>query len=73
MIVCHCHCVTDREIRALAHAGVRSVDGVSRMCGAGSGCGGCRELITELVRKEHPSKPPSSPSPSIMHSTESAA
>lgn len=52
MIVCHCHGVTDREIRASIHGGARTCADVADSCGAGSGCGGCRELVAEIVASE---------------------
>lgn len=52
MIVCHCHGVTDREIRACVESGARTCGDVSAECGAGTGCGGCVELVAELVHVE---------------------
>jgi bacterioferritin-associated ferredoxin len=52
MIVCHCHGVTDREIRASVHCGARNCADVAETCGAGSGCGGCRSLVAEIVSAE---------------------
>jgi len=52
MIVCHCHAITDREIRTAARQGAVTADLVSDQCGAGGGCGGCRELVEEIVREE---------------------
>jgi bacterioferritin-associated ferredoxin len=52
MIVCHCHGVTDREIRASVQNGSRSCADVASCCGAGSGCGGCASLVAEIVQSE---------------------
>lgn len=52
MIVCHCHGVTDREIRASVHCGARTCADVADTCGAGSGCGGCREVVAEILASE---------------------
>jgi len=52
MIVCHCHGVTDREIRASVQHGARTCADVSDACGAGTGCGGCSSLVTEIVSGE---------------------
>jgi bacterioferritin-associated ferredoxin len=49
MIVCHCHYVSDREIRQCAQAGACTVSEVGRACGAGTGCGGCRPEIANIV------------------------
>ncbi|HEX2877572.1 MAG TPA: (2Fe-2S)-binding protein [Polyangiaceae bacterium] len=52
MIVCHCHGVTDREIRACVQQGARSCGDVGDVCGAGTGCGGCASLVAEVVSGE---------------------
>ena len=52
MIVCHCHGVTDREIRACVQHGARTPDDVADHCGASSGCGGCTAVVTEIVQAE---------------------
>lgn len=52
MIVCHCHGVTDREIRACVQNGACSPDDVGDHCGASTGCGGCRSLVAEIVQGE---------------------
>ena len=49
MIVCHCHRVSDRQIRKCAQEGARTVSEVGRACGAGAGCGGCRPEISEIL------------------------
>jgi bacterioferritin-associated ferredoxin len=52
MLICHCHAITDREIRASIQAGAGSVCDVGEHCGAGTGCGGCFELLEEIVADE---------------------
>ena len=52
MIVCHCHGVTDREIRAAVQCGARNCADVADTCGAGSGCGGCHSVVAEIVTAE---------------------
>ena len=52
MIVCHCHGVTDREIRASVQDGARTCVDVANVCGAGTGCGGCAALVAEIVQGE---------------------
>lgn len=52
MYVCLCKCVTDHEIRdVLADPDVVTVDDVGAACGAGTGCGSCREEIGELIEQ----------------------
>ena len=52
MIVCHCHQVSDREIRRAISEGAHSVAAVSEICGAGSGCGGCVSEIASLLFRQ---------------------
>jgi bacterioferritin-associated ferredoxin len=52
MIVCHCHGVTDREIRASVQNGARTCADVADACGASTGCGGCESLVAEIVQGE---------------------
>jgi bacterioferritin-associated ferredoxin len=52
MIVCHCFCVSDREIRVCAREGACSVTEVGRASGAGTGCGGCRPEIASILDGE---------------------
>ena len=51
MIVCLCHGVNDRTIRACVEDGADSVKEVGRRCGAGTDCGGCRRSIRQLIRQ----------------------
>lgn len=49
MYVCLCKCVTDHEIRDLLESPfINDVDDVGAACGAGTGCGTCRDEIREL-------------------------
>jgi bacterioferritin-associated ferredoxin len=52
MIVCHCRGISDREIRRCVRAGEVTVGGVSRACGAATGCGGCKPLVGKIVEAE---------------------
>jgi len=52
MIVCHCFCVSDREIRSCAREGATDLADIGRSCGAGTGCGGCRPEIANIVDAE---------------------
>jgi len=49
VIVCHCHGVNDRTVRAAALAGADDVDAVGERSGAGTGCGGCHPAIERLL------------------------
>jgi bacterioferritin-associated ferredoxin len=52
MIVCHCFCVSDREIRSCVREGARGLGEIGRACGAGTGCGGCRPEIASIADAE---------------------
>ncbi|HYP76482.1 MAG TPA: (2Fe-2S)-binding protein [Polyangiaceae bacterium] len=53
MLVCHCHALTDRDIRrAIRTTGACSVAEVGDHCGATTGCGGCYEVVDEIVACE---------------------
>ncbi|MEM9069771.1 MAG: (2Fe-2S)-binding protein [Myxococcota bacterium] len=52
MLVCHCKQVSCTVIRDCVQAGARSTNAVEEFCGAGTGCGGCRPLVKELVERE---------------------
>ena len=54
MIVCHCFCVSDREIRGCVREGATSVAEIGKACGAGTGCGGCRPEIARLAEGSEP-------------------
>ena len=49
MLVCHCHGITDRQIRRLVKGGACSIRDVARATGAGLRCGGCRSNIRQVV------------------------
>ena len=56
MIVCHCRSVSDSQVRlAIGGSGdqpvVCEVDDVTRVCGAGGDCGGCRPVIASLLEE----------------------
>jgi bacterioferritin-associated ferredoxin len=49
VIVCHCHGVSDRRIRAEARRGAMDVDQVGAGCAAGTDCGRCVPRIEEIL------------------------
>jgi bacterioferritin-associated ferredoxin len=49
MIVCVCRGVSERQVEAVVAAGATTADQVSRACGAGSDCGACRFMVTEIA------------------------
>jgi bacterioferritin-associated ferredoxin len=53
MLVCHCHALTDRDIRrAVRTTRACSVAEVGDQCGAATGCGGCHDLVADIVAGE---------------------
>ncbi len=51
MLVCHCHGITDRQIRRLVREGASSPRDVARATGAGLRCGGCRSNVKRVVNE----------------------
>jgi len=49
MFVCMCVAVTEDEIRDCIHAGARTVEEISKLSFACTGCGGCRENIEQML------------------------
>lgn len=49
MIVCMCHPTSDRDVDAIIDDGARTVEEISRRCGAGTGCGACLEELRERL------------------------
>ena len=54
MIVCHCHAIRARDVEGAIAGGARTPGEVARACGAGTGCGGCRPVIEELIEASGP-------------------
>jgi bacterioferritin-associated ferredoxin len=51
MIVCLCRGVPEQAIQRVIASGARTVDDVSRACGAGTDCGACYRALAEMVRE----------------------
>jgi bacterioferritin-associated ferredoxin len=49
VIVCFCITSNDRDIATAIASGAHTVDQVGEQCGAGTGCGSCREFIQEMI------------------------
>lgn len=52
MLVCHCHGVSDRSIRAAVRDGATCRSSVGEACGAGTGCGGCLPHVDAIIGDE---------------------
>jgi bacterioferritin-associated ferredoxin len=50
MIVCQCEAVCEKRLREAIAAGASTVEEVGRACGAGTGCGACREQIGVVLQ-----------------------
>jgi bacterioferritin-associated ferredoxin len=57
VLVCHCKGISHRELERAIEAGACSRGEVTRRCGAGGGCGGCRPVIEELLEARRESVP----------------
>ena len=49
MFACICAAATESEVRDCVHHGARSVDEIGDACGAGAGCGSCRDRLGVLL------------------------
>jgi bacterioferritin-associated ferredoxin len=52
MVVCHCHVVSDRELRAEIASGALDATDLAMRCGAGSRCGGCGPVVEAILAEE---------------------
>ena len=51
MYVCLCNGVTERDIRAAADAGCRTLPELTMRTGAGANCGSCLEMAAEMLEQ----------------------
>jgi bacterioferritin-associated ferredoxin len=51
VLVCICHPANDRDIDECIREGARTVEDVGAMCGAGTGCGACRDELRERLER----------------------
>jgi len=49
MYVCICNALTDRDVRGVLAAGVRTTSEVYRRCGCSPQCGRCKPFIKSLM------------------------
>jgi len=57
MLVCHCNCITDRDIRRCASKGEGSVADVVQGCRAGTSCGACIPAILAILQRMKNERP----------------
>jgi bacterioferritin-associated ferredoxin len=53
MYVCVCNAITDREVRACAEGGMRTVEDLSFALGLGTCCGRCRDCAADVLAEVH--------------------
>jgi bacterioferritin-associated ferredoxin len=53
MYVCVCNAITEREVRACAEAGMRTVEDLSFALGLGTCCGRCRDCAAGVLAEFH--------------------
>ncbi len=51
MIICVCANVSERKLRAVIADGASTLREIERRCGAGGGCGACRDAIRQCLRE----------------------
>jgi len=52
VLICICHPTSDRDLDTVIDDGARTLEEIGQRCGAGTGCGMCRdELRDRLVTK----------------------
>jgi bacterioferritin-associated ferredoxin len=51
MIVCVCEGVSDREVAQAIEEGAASVKAIRQACGAGRGCGQCRQMLRSMLHE----------------------
>ena len=52
MIICHCHNVTDKQIREIVKKGAKSLKEVGCACEACTECKGCAKAVREIIDEE---------------------
>ncbi len=53
MLICLCHPTSDSEVRAHAESGCANVAELGARCGAGTGCGLCRQHLARTLHNAH--------------------
>jgi len=52
VLVCHCNAVSDRSIRKAIREGASSLSDIGFASGAGTCCGGCVDVIDDILHTE---------------------
>ncbi len=54
MYVCLCHGVTDQQLKQHVRSGADTLEKVGKVCGAGTCCGCCSEMIRDIIDEHRP-------------------
>lgn len=57
MLLCSCHAVSERTIRAAIASGAHTAEEIADRCGAGAKCGGCWPALYDLLREQSAADP----------------
>lgn len=49
MLLCSCKWLTSQQLSSVIEDGARTVEDITRCCGAGGDCGGCVDLLQQLL------------------------
>lgn len=60
MYICICNAITDKQIHRAAKAGATDLWGLQAKLGVASGCGSCKEAVSEIL-VEYRNKPAPEP------------
>jgi bacterioferritin-associated ferredoxin len=53
MLACLCRAVSDKKVLKVIQEGATTVEEVSQVCGAGSDCGTCKQLLQRMLDTAH--------------------
>ena len=57
MLLCSCHAVSERTIRAAIASGAQTAEEIAERCGAGAKCGGCWPALYDLLGERSQADP----------------
>jgi len=49
VLVCLCHPTSNREVDSIIDEGARTIEEIGERCGAGTGCGACRDELKDRL------------------------
>lgn len=66
MYICVCNGITERDIRASAEEGTRTMHDLEKCLGVGAGCGKCRSAAKQILKESRAIGEPRSESRTIL-------